>query len=87
MSMEQESGSSVLMEMQGMPGMGSMGRPPATVGIGEQRSKPMGDEADMLDEVGEAEPEKDRADWDCSSSRMPSRMESRVIELSGIMLE
>jgi len=51
MSMEQESGSSVLMEMQGMPGIGSMGRPPATVGMGEHEnpaSNPIGEEADML---------------------------------------
>ncbi len=48
MSMEQESGSSVLMEIHGMPGMGSMGRPPATVEMCEQRSNPMGEEADML---------------------------------------
>ena len=51
MSMEHESGSSVLMDMHGMPGMGSMGRPPPTVGIGEHEnpvSNPSGDEADML---------------------------------------
>ena len=40
-----------------------------------------------LDDVGEADPENEIADWDCSSSRMPSRIESRVIELSGIILE
>ena len=52
MSMEQESGSSVLMEMHGIPGMGSMGRPPATVWMGEQEnpgSNPIGDDAEMLD--------------------------------------
>ncbi len=42
---------------------------------------------DYLEEVGEADPENEIADWDCSSSRMPSRIESRVIELSGIILE
>ena len=41
---------------------------------------------DYLEEVGEADPENEIADWDCSSSRMPSRIESRVIELSGIIL-
>jgi|LakMenEpi03Aug12_release.lakeMendotaPanAssembly.Ray.scaffolds.fasta_scaffold1472020_1 hypothetical protein len=41
---------------------------------------------DYLEEVGEADPENEMADWDCSSSRMPSRIESRVIELSGIIL-
>jgi hypothetical protein len=40
-----------------------------------------------LDEVGDADPENEMADWDCSSSRIPSRIESRVIELSGIILE
>jgi hypothetical protein len=40
-----------------------------------------------LDEVGDADPENEIADWDCSSSRIPSRIESRVIELSGIILE
>jgi hypothetical protein len=92
MSIEQESGNSVLIDMHGIPGMGSISIPPATVadvGRGEQEnpvSKPNGDEADMLDEVGEADPEKEIADWDCSSSRIPSRIESRVMELSGIML-
>ena len=88
--MEQESGNSVLIDMHGIPGIGSISIPPATVAdVGEQEnpvSKPSGDEADILDEVGEAEPEKEMADWDCSSSRIPSRIESRVIELSGIML-
>ena len=53
MSIEHESGSSVLIDMHGMPGMGSMGRPPATVadeGKGEHEnpgSNPIGD-PDML---------------------------------------
>ena len=57
MSIEHESGSSVLMDMHGIPGMGSMGRPPATValaGNGEHEnpgSKPRGEDADMLDWV------------------------------------
>ena len=40
-----------------------------------------------LEEVGDADPENEMADWDCSSSRIPSRMESNVMELSGIMFE
>lgn len=87
-SIEQESGSSVLMEIQGMPGIGSRGTLPAIVDGDDTNavSKSKGDEADIDEEAGEADPENENPDWDCSSSRIPSRIESRVIELSGIIV-
>lgn len=69
------------MEMQGIPGIGSRGTFDRN---GASKSK--GDEGEIDEEAGEADPENENPDWDCSSSRIPSRIESRVIELSEIIV-
>jgi hypothetical protein len=86
-SIEQESGSSVLMDMQGAPGIGLRDTLPAVAEGDDTKAvaKSNGDDADIDEEAGEADPENKNPDWDCSSSRIPSRIESRVIELSGII--
>jgi len=88
-SIEQESGSSVLMEMQGIPGMGSSGNPLTPVEGDDMKavSKSNGDAAEIDEDVGDADPENENPDWDCSSSKIPSNMESRVRELSGIIFQ
>ncbi len=75
------------MEMQGIPGMGSRGTPPATTEGEDSKavSKSNGEDAEIDEEPGEADPENENPDWDCSSSRIPSRIDSRVIEVSGII--
>jgi len=88
-SMEQESGNSLFIEIQGIPGIGSSGNPPTHVEGTDMKAvwKSKGGEAEIDDDVGDADPETENPDWDCSSSRIPSNMESRVIELSGIIFQ
>ncbi len=70
--MEQESGSSVLMEMQGIPGMGSWTSVAPLPSLPPSKDEGDADEADGGDDDGGGGGGVD------SSSKMPSKMESRV---------
>lgn len=64
-SVEQESGSSVLIEMQGILGFGSSVSPPPTTVEGQETNfvlKSNGDDAEIDEEVGEADPDNEIPD-------------------------
>jgi len=88
MSIEEESGSSDLMEMQGISGIESTANPSTILGGEDKKDdlKSKGDEADIDDEDGEADPENENPDRIWSLTRIPSKRKSREIVLSGIIL-
>lgn len=85
--MEHESASSVLIEMHGMSGIGSIVMPSGEASEDEvDSSTKLIPQFDLLDdededEVGDEEESMDLGEErfsDCSSSKIPSRMDSRV---------